>query len=184
MTHLPDIPCGDVGLLVGPNAERDTMLTLTAHLALKYPVHIIDAGNQFNVYCFTRHLRRHTVELDTTLGRIHVARAFTCYQVLTLFRQAVIGAEQDRRETTVSPLLIFDLLSTFGDESITVAESYRLLYLVCRDITTLRPPGPILVSVRLPPQPERHGLLKPLRQLADQIFYREAAPQKAQPRLF
>mgnify|MGYP005728302805 CR=1 FL=1 len=184
MTNLPDIPDGDIGLLIGTATEHDTMLTLTAQLALKHPVRVINADNQFNLYHFTRYLRHHTAQLDAVLSRIHVACAFTCYQVLTLFQETVQQIEINSAETAVSPLLIFDLLSTFSDENVPLAESLRLLQIIGGHLNSLRQNGSILISVRPPPQPERAALLNPLRTLADHIFYRETPTPPAQPHLF
>jgi len=107
MTYPPDIVAGTLNVLIGPRAEREAMIELSAMLALRGPVRVLDGGNCFDAYRVARRVRRQTPHLDEVLGRIQVARAFTCYQVVTLFRQTPAGP---------APQLIFDLLAAAADQ--------------------------------------------------------------------
>lgn len=99
------------------------MMKLTAVCALQGPVRIVDGGNRFDAYQVARHLRRQTTHLEAALNRLTIARAFTCYQMVSLVA---------RTPATAESTLVLDLLATFTDESVTVAESTRLLRLrVC-----------------------------------------------------
>jgi hypothetical protein len=175
MTYPPDIVAGTLNVLIGPRAERAAMLELTAMLALRGPVQILDGGNSFDAYRVARLVRRQTPHLNETLERIHVARAFTCYQVLTLFRQTPAGP---------APQLIFDLLATFYDESITLEESHRLLRVVLGHLYRLRREAPVAVSLSRPHQPERAGLVDVLAAAADQVLIRDTPLPPVQGRLF
>jgi hypothetical protein len=175
MTYPPDIVAGTLNVLIGPRAEREAMIELTAMLALRGPVQILDGGNSFDAYRVARLVRRRTPHLAGTLERVQVARAFTCYQVVTLFKQTPAGPE---------PQLIFDLLATFYDESVTLAESHRLLRVVLGHLFRLRQEAPVAVSVSRPPQPERAGLVEVLMAAADQVLIRDTPPPPVQVRLF
>ena len=175
MTYPPDIVTGNLNVLIGPHAERQAMIELTTMLALRGPVRILDGGNCCHAYRVARLVRRQTPRLAETLARIQVARAFTCYQVVTLIRQTPAGP---------APQLIFDLLATFYDESVTPEESRRLLGLVLEHLLRLRREAPVAVSVSRPPQPERAGLVDLLTAAADQVLIRETPTAPAQGRLF
>lgn len=63
------------------------MLEMSALLALRGPVRVLDNGNSYNALYVARFIRQQTVRLDDALSRIAVARAFTCYQVITLLEE-------------------------------------------------------------------------------------------------
>lgn len=172
MTHLPALPDpaappvapGEITLLHAP--AREAMLTLTARLALLGPVCVIDTGNQFDAYQVARIARRHTAALDPLLSRIGVARAFTCYQTVTLFEQLPPTAAN-------RPIayIIFNLPATFYDENITTSESYRLMAVVAAHLQRLRQTtAAIVLSAHPPRRPARAGLLNILLDLADRTY--------------
>ncbi|MCP4418017.1 MAG: hypothetical protein GY805_15450, partial [Chloroflexi bacterium] len=114
MSLLPELATGELGLVIGSpvftrgrlHAERTQMLELSAVLALRGSVRVLDGGNSYDALYVARYIRRHTVQMDETLKRISVARAFTCYQMVTLLQQTAVFP---------SPTLVLDLLTTFGD---------------------------------------------------------------------
>ncbi|MCP4418015.1 MAG: hypothetical protein GY805_15440, partial [Chloroflexi bacterium] len=106
MSLLPELATGELGLVIGSHAERMQMLELSAVLALRGSVRVLDGGNSYDALYVARYIRRHTVRLDEALKRISVARAFTCYQMVTLLQQTAVFP---------SPTLVLDLLTTFGD---------------------------------------------------------------------
>ena len=174
MTYPPDIVAGTLNVLIGPRAEREAMLELTAVLALRGPVRILDGGNSFDAYRVARQVRRQTPRLNETLDQIQVARAFTCYQVASLFKQAPAGP---------APQLVFDLLATFYDESVSLEESHRLLQVVLGHLFRLRREAPVAVSISRPPQPERASLVDVIAAAADQVLIRESRPAPVATRL-
>ena len=159
--QLPDISSRKIALLIGERAERETLLDFTAVLALRGPVCILDAGNRFDPYRVTRAVRRQTAQLDQVLGRIHVARAFTCYQVITLLQKT---------PATPMPHLVFDLPATFSDQAVSHAESMRLLHIAAGELLRLRRQAPVIVSARPVPPGGRPGLLRLLKSLADLVL--------------
>jgi hypothetical protein len=156
MNELPVLNAGELVVLQAPPLEVMTMIV--ARLAIAGPVCVLDTGNRYDAYGVARLVRRQTVELDQTLNRIHIARAFTCYQVVALFEQLP--------DATV-PHVVFDLTATFEDESVPYGESYRLLALV---LDRLRRPAPVVVSLRQPRHPQRRELLRAVVDLADHVF--------------
>ena len=178
MSLLPDLIAGQIGLVVGPRAKRLKMLELSALLALRGSVRVLDGGNSYNALYVARFVRRETVELDQTLNRITVARAFTCYQVITLLEETAVSPH---------PTLVLDLLSTFYDESVSLPEAYRLLKLVVGHLHRLRRLAPVVVSLRPPPphQPDRAGFSHPLETIADLLLFRPSEETAvSQPPLF
>jgi hypothetical protein len=175
MDSLPDAVAGKMGLLIGPRAEREAMLKVAARLALRGPVRILDGGNSFDAFQVARHIRRQTPLLDQALDRIQVARAFTCYQVVTLFAQTPTGD---------TPHLVLDMLATFYDESVSLVESERLLGIVIGHLGRLSHFAPVLVSIRTPLMPERSGLVRLLCRAADQVYSETAPAVPTTPTLF
>lgn len=174
-SSLPAATSGQIGLLIGPKAETEAMYRVASVLAIQGPVRVLDGGNCFNAFRVARHIRRSTARLYEALDRISVARAFTCYQVVSLFQQTPAAGP---------PKLILDLLATFGDESVSAAESQRLLSIVIEHLRIFRQHGPVMVSTRIPLQPDRQPLVDMLRQVSDQVYEREIPPQPRELRLF
>jgi hypothetical protein len=164
MTFPPDLAAKNLSLLIGPKAESETMIELAATLALRGPVRVLDGGNRFDAFRLARLIRRQTPQLDQALERVQVARAFTCYQVVTLFEQT---------PAVTRPQLVLDLLATFYDENVSLKESHRLLRIVLGHLDRLRRQAPVAVSIHPPSQPERAGLVDALKEAADHVLIRE-----------
>src|SRR5512146_734182 len=175
--HYPgsmDVPAfpfsGQLALVIGPHAVQAQMLDLAARLAVGGPLRVLDCGNRFNVYPVARAIRSRTAGLQAALERIHLARAFTCYQVLTLLEEAPDEGV---------PTLVLDLLATFYDEDVKLPESQRLLRRCLLQLRRLCRSAPLIVSAQ-PPKPiisaERAVLLDSLRQAAQVLWEAEPAP--------
>jgi hypothetical protein len=178
LTTATTVACGELGLVIGPRAERLHMLELSAVLALRgrRP----GAGWRQQLQCAVRgplHPAPYTVQLEAALNRITVARAFTCYQMVTLLQETAVSP---------APTLVLDLLATFGDESIDLRMkacgccAWRLVQLqrLCRL-------APVVVSLQPLHQPERAMLTELVMNAATHHFVREM-PETAvsQPSLF
>jgi hypothetical protein len=175
MNRLPDLMAGKIGLLAGPSAEREAMFRVVSILALRGPVSVLDGGNCFNAFRVARYVRSQTPHLEEALDRISIARAFTCYQVVSLFEQT---------PATEAPKLVLDLLSTFCDESVNVPESERLLRIVIGHLHRFKSLGPVMVSIRPAPQPERSGLVELISSAADQVYARDTPAEPVNLTLF
>jgi hypothetical protein len=79
MNNLLPPKTGSWLFIVGPRDMNTLMLNTIARLAILDEVRVLDAGNRFNVYTVAREARGHLEISD----RIMIARAFTCYQVLS-----------------------------------------------------------------------------------------------------
>ena len=171
MNFLAEPKSGEIGVLVSPRSGEGAcykaLLKLTAALALQGSVRALDCGNRFDVYQVARLVRRQTPHLMETLNRITVARAFTSYQVVTLFEQTTTSPE---------PKIIIDLLATFYDENVSIIESHRLLNIVLGRLEQMRQLAPILISLHPPSQPERAGLVKLVCDMADHVLLYEQPP--------
>lgn len=171
---LPGVPLPN-GLMVvfGPHGGAVAMLDLVAHLSLLGPLYMLDCGNRSNMYRIAKTLRYLSSDPAANLKNIRLSRAFTCYQVVALLDKLASNA--------MAPVVILDLLSTFMDESIHVAES-RLLFESAMDrILQFSQLTPVVVSARplLSISSPRSGLLQRLREGASQIWEECALPQPA-----
>jgi len=128
-------------LVLGEHAANTWMLELAAWLSIQDHVRVLDGGNRFNVYPVARAIRRQNQDPRAGLQRIRLSRAFTCYQVDALLSEW---------QPAISPLLVFDLLATFYDESVPLHESRRLLLRVLNRLELHSKLAPVLVSTRMP----------------------------------
>ena len=151
------------------------MTMLTAHLALTGRVRLVDAGNCFDGYGLARQLRQQTSYWQQALERVSVARAFTCYQVETLLSELVAD---------VSPVLVLNLLDTFYDENVKLAERLRLLEVSLGELRRLCRMASVAVSSGFPTPDQPAELLEVLAGAARQVWSYEE-PQPTEPlRLF
>jgi hypothetical protein len=92
MELLPLPAPGKFLLLVAPRGIlREAVPELIAQLALAGPLSILDCGNVFGAHRIARALRRAGPALQAGLENIRVARAFTCYQVVSLLAGTPTG---------------------------------------------------------------------------------------------
>lgn len=150
-------------LIVAGHAAAAPMLELSAALAHNGPLRVVDGGNRFNVYAVARAARRRSSDLRALLERIHLARAFTCHQMLTLLAGLPAAPH---------PTLVIDLLATFYDESVPMLESERLLRACLGHLRRLSAAAPLVISARPPAQAaaDRLPLLRFLQDSVDHAW--------------
>jgi len=185
MNQLPDIYPGEFYLLLTPRPPQNCQSTnawlrrqaanqITARLAMRGAVRVLDGGNRFDAYGLARALREKTHHLKTALQRVQVARAFTCYQMVTLLCET---------PASTTPTLVLELLTTFYDESLPLDERTRLLRESLVQLQRLRQRAPVVVTCS-----SRTGqsdpLLKQLEAAAGYIWHFEFSPPKPPLRLF
>jgi len=188
MDLLPDLSTGRLAVLVAPRAGGEALMNLAARLvhrsrrsgARDAALQVLDAGNRFEAYRLARALRRLMHEsLDAALERVRMARAFTCYQVLTLL---------DETPGDPAPTLVIDLLDTFYDESVPQGERGRLLQGCLINLRRLSHFAPVLVSVcPLPPglAEDPTGFFEQVLAAADRVWLPAPPPDTwQQPSLF
>lgn len=157
-------------------AASEQIVALSAELALRGPVIVLDGGNCFPFYRFARLIRARTFEGAVAAKQLNIRRAFTCYQMLELL------------ETTPAldqPYLVLDLLGTFYDEQIPEREVRRLLAACLLQVSRLCLAAPVLISLTPSRFAARAFLMAEICQQADQSFVLdEPMPAFIQPALF
>lgn len=164
-------------VLTAPHAAAKLMLELSARLSLAGGVRVLDGGNRFNVYPVARAARRYTHDLSGALERIHLARAFTCYQMLAMLAETPADG---------LPVLVIDLLSTFYDDNVRLAESERLLGQCIPHLQRLSQSAPVVVSAK-PPAPlcaEKIALSRTLQAASSASWQLESLPKPTMPTLW
>lgn len=169
-------------VVFGPHAGGARMLDLSARLALRGPLYILDCGNRSNMYYVAKSLRGLTADPAGMLKNIRLSRAFTCYQVHSLLEKLVPEAGV--------PVLILDLLSTFMDESVQLDESLMIFEKTLRCIKNASRVAPVVASAKplLSISSPRLVLLAQLKRQATQIWEETSllppAENAVQPSLF
>ena len=149
-------------LVLAPrDVRRKVMTDLTARLALKGAVRLVDGGNSFDAYGLARQLRGQSCAWRTALERVIVARAFTCYQMVALVAQM---------PSHPPPTLALDLLDTFYDENVPLPERRRLLAESLTHLWRISRFVPVAVSGCLPERGQPGDLLEMLAEAAGQVW--------------
>jgi hypothetical protein len=121
-------------------------------------------------------LRRQTTAVLPALQRIHLARAFTCYQVASLLSEVAVAQ---------LPTLVTDLLETFYDENVSLPERRTLLTQCLQELQRLSRQAEVLISTLPPGAASQLDLFELLLAAADIRWTIEVpAPQSAQLNLF
>jgi hypothetical protein len=161
-------------LLVLSRGLHDQLLISAGHMAERGPVLVLDGGNSFNAHIVARAVRGR----PEALGRIRVARAFTCHQMAALLADT---------PPLRAPILILHLLMTFYDENVSIAERRVLLENCIERIDALSRSVQVVVSIH-PPRvlaPDAEGLIARLEDAAPQLWRAiPPAPAAEQRRLF
>jgi len=155
-------------LLVMPHRMRAEMLRVAGTLAERGPLIVLDGGNSFNVHVVSRAVRGRAEILE----RIQVARAFTCHQMVSLLVST---------PALPVPILILDLLATFFDENVPLAERRYLLDSCIQRLNALSAERPLAVSVH-PAKiltDDGESLITQLKEAAPQVLTSE--PEAAEP---
>jgi hypothetical protein len=174
MELLSTTPPHALQLLTAPFEVQQQMITrLVTELALSGPVRVLDGGNRFDVLRINRALRGKKSPYYAALERIRVARAFTCYQMLTLLEETRFAG---------SPTLVLNLLATFRDENVPLPERQRLLRSALHWLTTAARRDPVMIILHPPPADD--PFLEPLQAAVERWWVFEAAEPVRQPPLF
>jgi hypothetical protein len=164
MDILPTLHNRKMLVLCASRSDRETVSVLTAELAMRGQVTVLDGGNRFQAYRVTQLLRQKTTQVNGTAKNIFIRRAFTCYQMLALL---------EGTPSLHQPFIIMDLLATFYDEHVSTNEARRLLGLCLREVDRLRQFAPLLVALAPPLLPERSFLIDLVCARADQVLVHE-----------
>lgn len=150
---------------------------LFAAMALRGPFYAIAGGEWLPTYALVRSLRRRTASIQEVLGRVRLARPFTCYQVLDLLTD--IRPERD-------PVLVLDFLHHFHNPDVPLDVRRRVLWQCCqrlRDLSLLRS---LVIFVQALESDEYQGFFPFVAGIADEVLQAVAAEgaEASQPALF
>jgi len=159
-------------LVVGSQRIVPTLLTMTARLAEKGPVRVVDGWQQYNAFLVGYFVN----ERAEVLERIKVSQANSCHDMLSILESMSsepqgIDASRGLHQTDESrgglphgevpgrvyqraarpePFVVLDLLSVFFDPFVYIDERKRLLGECLKQLDRLAKGSSGLVSVRLP----------------------------------
>jgi hypothetical protein len=176
MDILPTFHSGSLIVACASGAAREPVAQLTAELALRGPLTILDGGNRFQPYRVAQLLRQKTVDVNAVSKRIFIRRAFTCYQMLALL---------ENTPALKQPYIILDLLATFYDEHVPTHEARRLLDACLHQAERLRQLAPLLITLAPPIVPERAFLVEMVCSRAERVLMQDVpVPAATQLSLF
>lgn len=156
--------------------ERGRVTELIAQLSLRGPLTILAGSDWLPGDRLTRSLRRSTVEVGRVLEHVHLARAFTCYQLVDLLAETRADG---------APLLVLDFLHTFYDVDIPLAARVKVLKECCRQLQRLAQSKPVAVMLEQQPARDYTCFYPFLATIADEILLPEVrAGRASQPGLF
>ena len=160
-------------LVLPPRHMRATLLAAIGQLAALGSITILDGGNQTNVHIIARAVQ-YRPEL---LGRVYIARVFTCYQMLSAL---------ENMPSSTQPVLILSFLATLYDENVALAERKYILERCLEQIKRLSRGSGLAVTVTPPPDLSDSLCLFERTQTAAKkvLVYEIPALPEIQPRLF
>jgi hypothetical protein len=177
MNTLPDIASSSLQLVGQPSRLRlietagrqgEGITELFAVLAMRGSFYAIAGGEWLPTYALVHSIRRRTSDIKEVLGRVRLARPFTCYQVLDLL-------EETRPER--DPILILDFLHHFYNPDIQPPVRQRVLEQCCRHLQRLALSRSLLVFTERM-QTEEYGRFFPIvAAAADDILQTDEMPE-------
>jgi len=163
-------------LVVAQRYERQNITELMATLSLRGPFYVLAGSDWLPSYGLARLIRHRTHEVKQTLKHVHMARAFTCYQLLDLI--ANIRPDDE-------PLLILDFLNTFQDDDIPLPVRFRVLRQCCGYLQRLAFGKQVVIFVQGLKTEDDQAFLSVLAQNTDEVLRIETEPERVcQPALF
>jgi hypothetical protein len=176
MNTLPELASNSLQLVSQParlrlietaGRQSQGVTELFAALALHGSFYAIAGGEWLPTYALVQSVRRETTEVQKVLGRVRLARPFTCYQLLDLLEG--IRPERD-------PILILDFLHHFANPDIQLPVRRRVLEQCCRHLQRLALLRPLIVLVEQM-QTEEYRLFFPLvATAADEVLRTNEMP--------
>ena len=116
-------PSGKMAGIFGEGATGLALRALAGPLLRGEAVVAVDGGNRFDPYAIARAAQALGGSGREALSRIHVSRAFTCYQMEALLARKLPGA-LERFDARLA--LVLGLPETFSDADVPYAEACRV----------------------------------------------------------
>jgi len=156
---------GKIGLLYG-NAPltRLAMYGITSAAVTHRSVWVVDGANSFDAYFVARLARRWNYAPNSILSRIHLSRAFTCYQLTeSITRRLDIAIQKPGPVSPSKPdfdsksshrnatIFCIGLLDTFYDDDVPLTDAVRLLKAIIVSLAGLARGGhTVFITAREP----------------------------------
>lgn len=147
--------------------QSEGITELFASMAMRGPFYAIAGGEWLPTYALVQSIRRRTPQVKEIMGRVRLARPFTCYQLLDLLED--IRPERD-------PILVLDLLHHFYNPDIQPGVRKRVLEQSCRQMQRLALSRPLLVFVEQMQTEEYAGYFPLVAAIADDILQTDQVP--------
>lgn len=170
---------GRILLLRGETYPRHLITQSLAWILLKDAglsrhLYLVDGANAFDAYGLVRLIARQGQDPSIALKRIHVSRAFTCYQLAERIATLTPSLNDVQRGVEGSPALyLLGLLDTFYDESVPLPEALRLLGQILTQLRRQRARDTLVIIVtKLPPvkTADRTVLVQRVQEHADAVY--------------
>lgn len=167
MNIIPYLRNNRFVVVLSLHSTKGYIPTLITELALRGPITVLDAGNQFQAYRIAQLIRLKSLQVDDIAKRISVRRAFTCYQTISLLAETPAQPH---------PHVILDLLASFYDDQVSILECRRLLTISIKEIERLSFTAPVVLN--LPPSrvEAKSLLMDELCKRANEVFILETLP--------
>lgn len=151
---------GEIYLMVGhQRSVWPATQVIADFLALLGPLRIVLGANRYTLDYLPLMLSNRVTEIYGILERIQISRAETCYQMLDALQKTPAGTE---------PLLVMEMLDSFYDENLSLAEVKGILARCISTLKQLSQWAPIFISAD--PDRERPELIQMLVQTATRIM--------------
>jgi hypothetical protein len=153
LNHLFSLALSGKSILFFGEAMSRLSAYLMGQLAVQEkPVTLIDAAQAFDPYLIARMGRHRDRDPRTLLERIHLSRAFTCHQLVTLFCETL--PDLNCRD----PLFVLGPCALFYDEQVALTERRLLFQRVLRSMAALSQRGQGLYLFQSPLSKHVHNL--------------------------
>ena len=158
---------GEVGLLYSDAPlTRLAMYGITTAAVTHRSVWVVDGANSFDAYFVARLARHWNHAPEAILARIHLSRAFTCYQLTeSITRRLDIALPKPGRDSPSKPdfdsksshrnatIFCIGLLDTFYDDAVPLTDAVRLLKAIIVSLAELAKGGhTVFITAREPRQ--------------------------------
>lgn len=127
---FPGFTIGDFAVLYGSKSvlSLSSLLCVRAQLpsqlgGLGSKVVFVDGGNSFKLYQIARIAKVYNLNPTKILKKIHIARAFTAYQITTLILEKL---KETVRKYNAKLVIISDILRYYCDKEIDKEERYQI----------------------------------------------------------
>jgi hypothetical protein len=176
MHTLPELASNSLQLVSQParlrlietaGRQSEGITELFAALALRGSFYAIAGGEWIPTYALVQAVRRRTTDVQQVLGRVRLARPFTCYQVLDLLED--IRPEHD-------PILVLDFLHHFYNPDIHPPVRWRVLEQCCKHLQRLALLRPLIVFAQRLPTEEYTQFFPLVAAAADEVLRMDEMP--------